>query len=269
MDPSQVVPVGQSQHKVTNIKQINITVHLPFVVTFFEEQFSLLTIKTGGILCFGEKKAESVDSDCLAVVDITPSQISYGPTDLNGTRCFSVSWWLPSPSPQPGHQGRVDCHLCQEGRLVFQFVNLTRLTQGGVNLVDSLVPSGLERNIKTNFSQIIFSPLSSCSLSASCLSSPDCPLVSKLQNCRRSRCLSPSSPSTPCSPPVTGAGGEGVVTGVLGLVTVATLLAVITVVTVITRRLHRHQSCLSCLSSHQHGSHYQLHSSQDTEDTAL
>ena len=260
MEPSQVVAEVQHQQRVRNIKQINITVHLPFVMTFFEEQFSLLTIRNGGTFCFGEEKPET--GNCLAVVDITPSQISYGPTDLNGTRCFSVSWWLPSPSPQSGNQGRVDCLLCQEGRLVFQFV---KLSQGGVNLVDSLVPSGQGRNIKTNYSQIILSPLSSCSLPASCLSSPDCPGVSKLHNCTRSRCLSPSSPSTPCSPPVTKA-PVIVVTGVLGLVTVATLLAVITV---ITRRLHLHQSCLSCLSSHHQGSHQQLNASQGTADTAL
>ena len=263
MEPGQVVPAGQ--HTVTNIKQINITVELPFVMTLFEEQFSFVTIKTGGLLCFVGESLQEETGNCLSVGDVTPSQISYGATHLSGTRCFSVTWWLASPSPQAGHQGRLDCLLCQDGRVVFQFVKLTHQYYSGVNLVDSFLPSGLKRNMKTDHSQIIFSPLSSCSLSASCLTSPDCPLLSKLQNCRRFRCLSPSSPSNHCSPSVTlaAAGGEeiaGVVSGLLGL---AALLAVITFTT---RRLHRHLSCLS--SSHQ-GSHQQLHTTQDTEDTAL
>ena len=247
------LPRPAGQQNVTNIKETNITVELPFVMTLFEEPFSLVTIKRDGILFGG-------NGNHLSVVDINPRHISYGTERINGTPCFSVSWWAGY------HQSRVDCLLCHQGRLIFRFLNLTadhleNLRLVWNNMAVSLLPSGLERNIKTNVYQIIFSPRSSCSLPDSCLSSPDCPLFSKLQNCRRFRCLTPSSPSSPsssCSPPLSGT--AGVLTGLLVL---AVMLAVITY---ILRRLNIH---LAFLSFQQQGSLQELRTCQDTEDTAL
>ena len=211
MKPSQAVTAGQ--HNVTNVKQVNITVSLPFVMTFFEEQFSVVTIQSGGGLRFGGKKPEAETVNHLSVVDLplplSASQISYGPTNLDGTRCFSVSWW--PLSTQPDHQARLDCLLCQEGRVVVYLVNLP-LTPDYLETVLGFTTADLGRKIRTNFSQIFFSPRSDCSLPASCLASPGCPLASSLQQCRRERCLTPgSSPSsTPCSVPTTPTAGMAV-----------------------------------------------------------
>ena len=267
LQPSQAVtlsPTGQKD--VTKIKEINIAVQLPFKMRLFEEPCSFVTIERAGILFGGRKPEEgrSENVNYLSVVDINPSRISYGADRINGTPCFSISWWAHV-------QSRVDCILCQDGRLIFQFVNLTEdsgifLRVAGSNLTVSLLSSDLTRNIKTNFYQIIFSPWSSCSLPDSCLTSPDCPLLSKLQNCRRFRCLtpSPSSLSSSCSPPIAGtAGGYEIAGAVSGLLVLTAVLGVITLI------IRRRNTPLSFLSFPEQGSHQELHNWQDTEDSAL
>ena len=267
LQPSQAVPVSPTgQMDVTKIKEINIAVQLPFMIRLFEEPCSFITIERAGILFGGRKPEEgpSENVNYLSVVDINPHRISYGADRINGTPCFSISWWAH-------YQSRVDCILCQEGRLIFQFVNLTGdsgifLRVAGSNLTVSLLSSDLTRNIKTNFYQIIFIPRSSCSLPDSCLPSPDCPLLSKLQNCRRFRCLTPSSLSSlssSCSPPIAGtAGGYEIAAAVSGLLVLTAVLGAITLI-------RRRNTPLFFLSFPEQGSHQELNTWQETEDSAL
>lgn len=193
-------------------------------LTFFEEEVTSLTISSGGVVGVShdeQKKGNS--SKPVAYKYMAPfksslffkneGHIAHGNVKIDGEKCFGVEWREAYFSKK----GSLTLHLavCKNGSIYFHYTNVTKDPYVSFDDLDVSIGlwHGMVKNEFINMASdevqiksieslsglvIKFSPLTSCSLSPSCASSPDCPRYSAMHECSRIPCREPFNDDLIC-----------------------------------------------------------------------
>eukprot|EP00092_Neocalanus_flemingeri_P009184 GFUD01009885.1.p1 GENE.GFUD01009885.1~~GFUD01009885.1.p1 ORF type:complete len:1247 (+),score=303.08 GFUD01009885.1:55-3795(+) len=237
-------------------------VELPFKFPYFEEEVTSIIISTHGVLgVFGQGEKSSSGAEPVMYKYIAPFKgtlkfdkdgaIRHGEAEIDGGKCYGVEW--VNALVYENESISFQCGVCKDGTIYFHYTDIAQyaalelenlgITTGlwhGVTreeFVDLAVVTvdipRLAANLTLSGLVVRFSPLTLCSLSSSCLSSPECQHYVSTHNCSRFLCQEPSDPPGFCprheqaqakSVQHKSAGGGVAVLGVVGGVLLVVLI---------------------------------------------
>eukprot|EP00092_Neocalanus_flemingeri_P019699 GFUD01021335.1.p1 GENE.GFUD01021335.1~~GFUD01021335.1.p1 ORF type:complete len:1268 (-),score=248.81 GFUD01021335.1:181-3984(-) len=238
-------------------------IEIPFKFPYFEEEVTSMMISTHGVLgisSHGIKNNSS--SEPVMYKYIAPFKgilkfdnegtIHHGEVEINGGKCYGIKWANAKFSKDESIS--FQCGLCKDGTIYFHYTKIDpyailELDNLGINIglwhgviteefvdmaAEEVDISKIKANLTLSRLVIKFSPLTHCSLSSSCLSTPECQHYISTHNCSRFTCQEPSEPSGFCPKHEEShahsvhhkSAGEGVaVLGVVGGVLLVVLIA--------------------------------------------
>jgi len=208
-------------HPLQNPSFFHINIIEPFRFSYFEEEVTSFIISSHGVL--GVSNMNESGSESIMYKYIAPFKgnlkfgkngtIKHAEVIINGVECYGIEWRNAEYSESA--TTTVQCGLCKDGTIYFHYIDVANddveeLNNLGINIglwhgvtneeyvemADDKVD--LNTNLTLTGLVIKFSPLSSCSMSSSCLTSPDCPQYSSDNNCSRLTCQDPSDPPGFC-----------------------------------------------------------------------